>query len=257
MLLTVWFYFCLVILTVIAATAVIIVSIFDSKGSISLKITKLWGFCLIKCIGVKPEVHGLEHIAPDRPYIYAANHQSFFDIFVLLAVLPPTVRFLAKIELFAIPLFGQALSRAGSLPVDRSNRQAAMKSIDRAARAVREGGSIIIFPEGTRATTPELLPFKKGGFVLAIKSGQPIVPVSLSGSRFIMPRGGRRVRSGPLRVVFGQPIPTDTYKTKTKDALMSLLQEVIEANYDPDYPHNLTSSESTAGGCAKILTQAP
>ena len=154
MLLTVWFYFFLVVTTIIASTAVLIAAIFDPEGNSPLKVTKIWGWGLLSCLGIKPEVSGLENIEPDRPYIYAANHQSAFDIFVLLAVLPPTVRFLAKKELFAIPLFGPALGKAGNLPVDRSNRKASMKSIDRAAQAVRQGSSIIIFPEGTRSTDP-------------------------------------------------------------------------------------------------------
>jgi 1-acyl-sn-glycerol-3-phosphate acyltransferase len=239
MILTVWFYFALVISTIISSLAVIIVTIFDPKGIYPLIITHYWGMFLVKCIGVEIEVYGRENLAPGRPYIFAANHQSAFDIFVLLAVLPP-VKFLAKIELFAIPLFGVALARAGSLPVDRSNRKASMKSIDRAAQAVREGSSIIIYPEGTRSSTGEMLPFKKGGFVLAIKSGQPLVPVSISGAGAVLPRGWGRVHPGPIKVVIDRPIPTDTYKTKNKDDLMALLREVIARNYDPDFP----SSES-------------
>ncbi len=181
MLLTVWFYFFLVFSTIIASTWVILATVVNPQTNFPLTITHIWGTFLVKCLGIKLEVHGRENLEPNRPAIYAANHQSAFDIFVLLAVLPP-VKFLAKIELFAIPLFGTALARAGSLPVDRSNRQAAVKSIDRAAQAVREGSSIIIFPEGTRSPTKEMLPFKKGGFVLAIKSGQPIVPISISGA---------------------------------------------------------------------------
>ncbi len=144
------------------------------------------------------------------------------------------MKFLAKIELFSIPLFGIALARAGSLPVDRRNRQSSMKSIDRAARAVRAGSSIIIFPEGTRSTSGEMLPFKKGGFVLAIRSGQPLVPVSISGAGTVLPRGWGRIHPGPIKVVIGRPIATDTYKTKNKDELMSLLREMINQNYDPE-----------------------
>jgi 1-acyl-sn-glycerol-3-phosphate acyltransferase len=149
MLLTLWFYFFLVVSTIIASTWVILVTIFYPQTNYPLRITHIWGKLLLWSAGIKLEVHGRENLEPDRPYIFAANHQSAFDIFVLLAVLPP-VKFLAKIELFSIPLFGVALARAGSLPVDRSNRQSAMKSIDQAAQAVREGSSIIIFPEGTR-----------------------------------------------------------------------------------------------------------
>jgi 1-acyl-sn-glycerol-3-phosphate acyltransferase len=235
MLLTVGFYFFLVITTIISSLAVIIATIFYPHRNYPLIVTHYWGMALLKGAGVTLEVHGQENLQPGRPAIYAANHQSAFDIFVLLAVLPP-VKFLAKIELFAIPLFGYALGRAGSLPVDRSNRQAAMKSIDRAAQAVREGSSIIIFPEGTRSTIGEMLPFKKGGFVLAIKSGQPIVPVSISGAGAVLPRGWGRIHPGPIKVVIGRPIATDVFKTKNKDELMALLREVIASNYDPDYP---------------------
>lgn len=237
MLLTVWFYFFLVFSTIIASIWVILATIVNPQSTFPLTITHIWGTFLVKCLGIQLEVHGRENLEPDKPCIYAANHQSAFDIFVLLAVLPP-VKFLAKIELFSIPLFGIALARAGSLPVDRSNRQAAVKSIDRAAQAVRGGSSIIIFPEGTRSPTKEMLEFKKGGFVLAIKSGQPIVPISISGAGAVLPRGWGRVHRGPIKVVIDRPIPTDTYKRKNKDELMALLRKVIERNYDPDYPKN-------------------
>jgi 1-acyl-sn-glycerol-3-phosphate acyltransferase len=244
MLLTVWFYFVMVIGAIIASTGVLVMTIFDPEGDSPLIFTKLWGMSILKSIGIKPEVHGLENIEPNRPYIYAANHQSAFDIFVLLAVLPPKIRFLAKKELFSIPLFGPALGKSGSLPIDRSNRQAAMKSIELAAQAVRNGRSIIIFPEGTRSENAEMLPFKKGGFVLAIKSGQPLMPVSISGARAILPRGWGRVHPGPIKVVFGRPIRTDTYKSRNKDELMALLREAIASNYEPDYPRSGRSSDS-------------
>jgi 1-acyl-sn-glycerol-3-phosphate acyltransferase len=235
MLLTVWFYFFLVVSSIIASTWVILATIVNPQTSFPLTITHIWGSLLLKAAGVTLEVYGQENLDPSRPAIYAANHQSAFDIFVLLAVLPP-VKFLAKIELFSIPLFGIALGRAGSLPVDRSNRQAAVKSIDRAAQAVRSGSSIIIFPEGTRGTGGEMLPFKKGGFVLAIKSGQPIVPVSISGAGRVLSRGWGRIHPGRVKVVIDRPIPTDAFKSKNKDELMALLREVIARNYDPNFP---------------------
>ncbi len=234
MLLTVWFYFVLVISAIIASTMVIVVTMFAPHSDLPLRITHYWGLLLIRCVGVDLKVEGLEHLDLSRPYVFAANHQSSFDIFALLAALPK-VKFLAKKELFAIPLFGPALRRAGSLPVDRSNRQASLKSIEMAAQAVRQGSSIVIFPEGTRSTTNELLPFKKGGFVLAIKSGQPIVPVSLSGTGAVLPKGLGRIHSCPVKLVFGQPIATDTFKNVNKDQLMALLREAILKNYDPDY----------------------
>jgi 1-acyl-sn-glycerol-3-phosphate acyltransferase len=234
MLLTVWFYFYLVFSTIIASISVILATVVNPQSSYPLTITHIWGALLVKCVGVKLKIYGRENLEKIGSCIYAANHQSAFDIFVLLAVLPP-VKFLAKIELFSIPLFGTALARSGSLQVDRSNRKASMKSIERAARAVREGSSIIIFPEGTRSTSGEMLPFKKGGFVLAIKSGQPIVPVTISGAGAVLPRGWGRIHPGTIKVVIDRPIPTDTYKSKNKDELMTLLREVINRNYDPSY----------------------
>ncbi|MGQ9921345.1 MAG: lysophospholipid acyltransferase family protein [Desulfobacca sp.] len=234
MLVTVWFYFVLVITTIIASTLVILVTALKPQSELPLRITHYWGIILLRCAGVDLQVEGLENLDLSRPYVFAANHQSGFDIFALLAALP-RVKFLAKKELFRIPLFGPALARTGSLPIDRSNRQAALKSIELAAAAVRQGSSIVIFPEGTRSTTKELLPFKKGGFVLAIKSGQPIVPVSLSGTGNVLPRGRGRIQSGPIKVVFGQPIATDAFKNVNKDEIMTLLREAIGKNYDPDY----------------------
>lgn len=254
MLLTVWFYFVLVTSAIIASTMVIVATILAPQRDWPLIITHYWGMLLIRCVGIKLEVHGLEQLDLHRPYIFAANHQSSFDIFALLAALPK-VKFLAKKELFAIPLFGPALARAGSLPVDRSNRQAALKSIDQAAQAVRDGSSIVIFPEGTRNNTGELLPFKKGGFVLAIKSGQPIVPVSLSGTGAVLPRGLGRVHSSPIKVVFGRPIPTDTFKTVNKNQLMALLHQAILRNYDPAYGRK-TQATADAAVCQPTSASA-
>lgn len=234
MLLTIWFYFVLVTTAIIASTMVIIVTSINPKSELPLRITHYWGTLLIRCLGIDFKVEGLENLDLSRPYVFAANHQSAFDIFALLAALPK-VKFLAKKELFRIPLFGPALARAGSLPIDRSNRQASLKSLDRAAQVVREGSSIVIFPEGTRSETGELLPFKKGGFVLAIKSGQPIVPVSLSGTGAVLGRGIGRVHPNPIKAVFGRPIPTDTVKNVNKDQLMAQLREAILKNYDPYY----------------------
>ena len=253
MLLTVWFYFVLVATAVVASALVVVVTIFNPRSEVPLRITHYWGKLLLFCAGVDLKVEGLEHLDLKRPYVFAANHQSAFDIFALLAALPK-VKFLAKKELFAIPLFGLALGRAGSLPVDRSNRQAALKSIDQAAQVVREGSSIVIFPEGTRSDNGQLLPFKKGGFVLAIKSGQPIVPVSLSGTGAVLPRGWGRIHSGPIKVVFGRPIPTDIYQKVNKDQLMARLREAILENYDPQYGQ---TGAAARPGSPAISVQTP
>ncbi len=191
------------------------------------------------------EVQGLEHLAPGQAYVFAANHRSNFDIFTLLTILPGRLMFVAKKSLFQIPLFGQALRRMGSVPLDRDNLKQAIKSLDRAAARVKAGASMIIFPEGTRVPTPELIPFKKGVFIMASKAGQPIVPVSISGTRFIQPRGALQVRPGPVRVVISAPIHPQDYQRK--EDLMAAVYQAIAANYDPDYPYGPDSDPTITG----------
>ncbi|MBW1916487.1 MAG: 1-acyl-sn-glycerol-3-phosphate acyltransferase [Deltaproteobacteria bacterium] len=237
MLKSLWFNFWLVFLTIFGGIAVILLALHDRQGNRVHEIGRWWARTLLKIAGVAVSIQGLEHLAPDRSYIFAANHQSQFDIFVLQAYLPGQFRWLAKVELFSVPIFGKALRLMGSLPIDRSNRQTAIKSLDQAAAKVQGGTSIIIFPEGTRGATGQLLPFKKGGFVLAIKSGQPIVPVSISGTQFIQPRGVLRIHPGPVKVVLGPPLETTAYTLNRKQELMAELRAAIERNLDPNYPY--------------------
>ncbi|RLA87913.1 MAG: 1-acyl-sn-glycerol-3-phosphate acyltransferase [Deltaproteobacteria bacterium] len=244
MLKSIWFNFWLFVLTIVAGTVAIVLSLHDRQGNRVHEVGRWWGRTLLRIAGVAVTIQGLEHLKADQAYIFAANHQSQFDIFVLQACLPGQFRWLAKVELFHIPIFGQALRRMGSLPIDRSNRQAAIRSLDQAAAKVQAGTSIIIFPEGTRGATGQLLPFKKGGFALAIKSGQPIVPVSISGTRFIQPRGALGIHPGPVKVVLGPPLGTSNYTLNRKQELMAELRAAIERNYDPDYPYGPVPSKA-------------
>lgn len=230
-----WFQFWLGLITVIAGSVVIVVAPIDRDGKVVQRTIKWWGRTLLRLARIPVEVQGLEHLAPGQAYVFAANHRSNFDIFTLIAILPGRLMFVAKKSLFHIPLFGQALTRMGSVPLDRSNIKQAIKSLDRAAARVQAGASMIIFPEGTRVPTPELIPFKKGVFVMASKAGQPIVPVSLSGTRYIQPRGTIEVRPGPVKVVISPPIYPQDYQRK--EDLMAAVFQAIAANYDPDYPY--------------------
>ncbi len=239
MLRSIAFHISLILLTFLCGLAVILVSGFDPQGRRMHQIGRFWGRALLKISGVPVSVIGIEKLDPEHPYIFAANHQSQFDIFVLLGYLPRQFSWLAKAELFSIPVLGPAMRRMGSLPIDRGNRTAAMKSLHDAAAKVRSGISIAIFPEGTRGASGRLQPFKKGGLVLAIKSGQPLVPVSISGTRFIQPRGSFRIHPGPVRVVLGTPIPTADCGPRDKEKVLRLLYTAIAANFDPDYPYGL------------------
>jgi 1-acyl-sn-glycerol-3-phosphate acyltransferase len=172
-------------------------------------------------------VTGGERILPEQPYVFMCNHQSNFDIPVLLGNLPVQFRWLAKAELFKVPIFGRAMHAAGYISIDRSDRQSAFESLQKAADVLRGGVSIMVFPEGTRSLDGVLKPFKKGGFVLAIEAGVPVVPVAIRGTHGIMPKGKRLIRPGDVTVCIGEPIATTPYTLETKEVLMGYVRHAI------------------------------
>jgi 1-acyl-sn-glycerol-3-phosphate acyltransferase len=204
------------------------------------RISRIWARCALRVSGARVDAFGLEHVAPDRPQILLANHASWYDVLALATILPKRYRFVGKVELARVPLWGRAWLAAGHIPIDRSNTERAIESLDRAARMVRaDNSSIIIFPEGTRSAAGELLPFKKGGFMLAIRAGIELVPVGISGTRAILPKGGWRVRSGRIIVRFGEPIPAAGYQPEARDELLlrarTAMQRLIDASAtEPD-----------------------
>jgi 1-acyl-sn-glycerol-3-phosphate acyltransferase len=205
----------------------IIISLFQKTGNIPHRVARGWARSILFISRVRVEVEGLDNITAGESYVYMANHQSMYDIPALLGHLPVQFRWLAKIELFRIPVFGYAMSRAGYIQIDRSNRRAAFHSIEKAARKVQEGASIIIFPEGARSKDGNIKAFKKGGFVLALKSKRPIVPVTVLGSQSILPKGSLHVRAGKILVRVHPPIETTGFTIKTIDGLMEAVRSVI------------------------------
>ncbi len=150
---------------------------------------RIWGIVSLWLAGVRLRVEGVEHLpGGDQPVIFAGNHQSNFDILCYFAGLRLQFRWMAKQELFRIPLFGLAMRRCGYISIDRRDRRKAMKSMLAAAEQIRNGTSVVIFPEGTRSEDGHLQEFKKGGFLIALKAQVPIVPVAISGSRNVLPR---------------------------------------------------------------------
>jgi 1-acyl-sn-glycerol-3-phosphate acyltransferase len=205
----------------------IIVSLFQKTGNVPHRVARCWARSILLISRVRVNVEGLDNVTAGESYVYMANHQSMYDIPALLGHLPVQFRWLAKIELFRIPVFGYAMSRAGYIEIDRSNRRAAFNSIERAARKVQEGASIIIFPEGARSKDGGIKAFKKGGFVLALKSKRPIVPVTVLGSQSILPTGSLNVRSGKILVRIHPPIETTSFTIKTVDGLIEAVRSVI------------------------------
>jgi 1-acyl-sn-glycerol-3-phosphate acyltransferase len=230
-----WFHFWLVIITMAGASLAILFRYLDKSGRMTQRAARWWGRSLLSMGRITVNVEGLERLAPGRTYVFAANHRSNFDIYLLLAVLPGNFGFIAKKELFRIPLFGQAIDRLGCVPVDRDNIQDAIRCLNLAAAKVRQGASMAIFPEGTRVNAPELAPFKKGVFIMAQRAGQPIVPVAINGARFIQPRAALRVRPGPVKVVIRPPILPQNFRRK--DDLMDAVRASLAAAYDQDYPY--------------------
>jgi 1-acyl-sn-glycerol-3-phosphate acyltransferase len=160
------------------------------------------------------------------------NHQSNFDIPVLLGCLPVQFRWLAKAELFKIPIFGRGMRGCGYISIDRSNRKSAFQSLTEAATKIRNGVSVLIFPEGTRSWDGKILPFKKGGFVLSVDAGVPIVPIVIFNTWSIMHKGTLLVRRRSVRMDILAPIPTSGYTRKTKDDLMDTVRSTIRNAFE-------------------------
>jgi 1-acyl-sn-glycerol-3-phosphate acyltransferase len=158
--------------------------------------------------GITFKVSGREHLPLDRAAVYCSNHQSNVDPPVLYEALHPRMHILYKREIDGIPILARAFRIAGFIPVDRRNKEAAMRSIDAGAASIRAGSSFLIFPEGTRSRTDELLPFKKGGFIMAIKAEAPIVPVAVQGGRAAMRRGSWIIRPVTVSIRVGRPVET-------------------------------------------------
>lgn len=186
-----------------------------------------WGRSCLWLAGLKVRVKGAENIPQGQPAVYAANHQSNFDIPALYAGLPLQFRWLAKKELFDVPLFGPAMKRCGYIPIDRSDRRKAMHSMNEAAQRISQGASVIVFPEGTRTPDGQLQEFKKGALVIAVKAQVPVVPVAIRGSYQIMPKNVLKINPGPIDIEIFPPIATEGLKTKAIDNLSEQTQQLI------------------------------
>jgi 1-acyl-sn-glycerol-3-phosphate acyltransferase len=181
-----------------------------------------WSRSLLWASGTTVEVAGLENVDRERAQIFASNHQSFFDIFALMHVLPVSIRFVAKHELGRIPLLAQAMRAAGHVFIDRGDRTGAVRVMRKAGRRMeRENLSLGLFPEGTRSPDGQLQPFKKGTFVLAIETDAPIVPVAVDGGNRILRRGTLQVRPGRIQLRFCRKIATADLTARDRDPVVS------------------------------------
>jgi 1-acyl-sn-glycerol-3-phosphate acyltransferase len=182
--------------------------------------------------GITCTVEGAEHIQRGRAAVYAVNHASNVEpplLFHALQELFPRLRIVYKAELRKLPVLTQAFDLVGFVPLQRGNPEQSLPAIEGAARALREGASFLIFPEGTRSRTGELLPFKKGGFVMALKAKAPVVPVAITGARLAMRKGSLVINPVHVRVSFGEPVETAALSLDERDLLASTVRARVQA----------------------------
>jgi len=224
----------IVLTTIFFGILAIFASFVDMKGRLPHKVAGIWARSILALSPIELTVKGLSNIDPDKSYIYMSNHQSNYDIPILLGHLPVQFRWLAKIELFRIPLFGYAMKRAGYICIDRSNRESAFESLKKAAGIIRDGVSVMIFPEGTRSNDGNIGSFKKGGFVLAIESGVPILPVIIRGTFSVMSRSSLLIKPGKVTLEILKPVEASGFTKETKDELMEKIRNIMRESVDKE-----------------------
>ena len=205
-----------------------IIALFDKEGRlIHLYVARPWARSILWVCGIKVRTEGRENLDARHPRIYMTNHQSYFDIFALLAFLPVNFKFILKQELMKIPFLGFAMRRARYIGIEREDPRKAVQSIIKAAERIKSGASVVIFPEGTRSIDGKLQPFKKGGFNLALRSGCDIVPVTISDSYRIVPKGSLKINKGSFGIHIGKPIPAKGYDKRNVTELMELVRDAM------------------------------
>jgi 1-acyl-sn-glycerol-3-phosphate acyltransferase len=245
-----------VVTTVLGLTTIIagLLGVEDKPDGIYDKIPRWWSRSVMWAAGIKVRVHGLDNSNGLEPRIFASNHVSWFDVAGLAKVLPRH-KFVAKAELFRVPIFGSAMRAAGMVEIQRDNRKAAFGAYDVAAERIRHGNSVVVFPEGTRGHDYRLRPFKKGPFVLAIAAGVPIVPIIVHGTIEILPKGSFRVHSGTIDIHLLEPVSTTTVDYDHREALMQTVRRrMADAMRDLYGVEALPASVSRLASSAELLS---
>jgi 1-acyl-sn-glycerol-3-phosphate acyltransferase len=218
----------LVLSTVVLSIIALMVSPFDKRGDAVHNIARFCAMLHLKVCGIKVSVSGLNHIH-NPPYIFMCNHQSALDIYGLLKGLPLPFKWVAKRQLFSIPFLGWAMKRAGYISLDRENPREALTAIEDAAKRIKNGVNIIIFPEGTRSNNRRLLPFKKGVFSLAVKAGVPVAPIGIKATGELQPKDHLLPKgTGTIYINIGRPVDIAKGARTSKAVLMNEVREAIE-----------------------------
>ncbi len=219
--------------TVVCGTASLAGSHFDAQGRWQHACARAWSRLSLRTSGIRVRVEGLENIPAEKAAIYCVNHQSAMDIPVLFASLPVQFRFAAKKSLFDMPFMGWHLRRSGHIAVDRAKPLEAMKSMKKAAQEIRDGKSILLFPEGHRSRDGQLLPFKAGTFFIAILAGVPIVPVTINGTPNVLKPDTYHVRPGQTEMIVHPAVLTEGLTLRDAEKLSEQVKAIIASRFMP------------------------
>jgi 1-acyl-sn-glycerol-3-phosphate acyltransferase len=217
----------LYLLTAVLGVISLVLSLFDKDGRLQHAIARLWAKLILRITTDPVEVIGANGVNWNQPTVYAANHLSAFDIPVLYATLETPFRIIAKKELFRLPFLGWHLRRSGQIPVDADNARASFRSLNKAVESIRHGHPIVIFPEGGRSPSGELLPFMSGPFYIAIKAGVPITPIAIVGTYEMLPMNTYHIMPHHLKLAIGKPIPVEGYTLRDLDVLSVEVEAAI------------------------------
>jgi 1-acyl-sn-glycerol-3-phosphate acyltransferase len=218
-----------VLLTIAFGVPSIVAAFIPPRGDWFLLFARGWARSILRLAGISVRMLHPERLDPARSYVVVSNHESFCDIPVLLASLPVSLRFMAKRSIFRVPVLGWSIAAAGFIPVDRGERGRGAATVDAALRRLRGGRSVVIFPEETRTADGSLLPFKQGAALLALRSGLPVLPLGIAGTRRTLPKGSWRISGGPVVLAAGSPLPVEGRRPSERRDLTRNLQAVIES----------------------------
>lgn len=182
--------------------------------------------------GVCVSMEGNEHIDREKSYIIMSNHQSHYDVWSLIAHIPLQLRWVMKLELREVPIFGYCCERMGHIYIDRGHSEKAHESLKVAGEKIRNGSSVVFFPEGTRSPNGKLLPFKKGGFVIALEAKVPILPVTVVGGRRVLRKGSLKIMPGRMKIIIHEPLDVDGYSYETRGDLVERIRDIIEKDLE-------------------------
>lgn len=227
----IWLAFWLVFATILVAVPILPLSMFRSSSQIIFGFVRLWARIILGISGVTVKVSGSEKLEKNRSYVIISNHQSHFDGPALAAGLDLRFSWIAKKELLQIPVFGHALKGAGTIFIDRGERKTAFGSIDEGMKHLPDGAGIMVFAEGTRSEHGVIGTFKKGGFIAALQSGFPIVPITIRGSSRTLPKGRIVFHSGTIELIIGEVIDVSGYDFERMDELIEKTRNTIVSNY--------------------------